>query len=361
MPKKSSTKIFNEIKKFGGFMKTILKKSILIAAIVACISAPISYGVIPDFFESLLNFESLKQITNTFNKNPIRTLVLVGGVSMLYGTGIAGIHYIMPKKPDSLIACAHNDFGDYKEALWSRCISDDSLKHHTKEFLQSPHGIEALHIVLEENHQKFIQHFIENLDVNVVKTISEQLEDKLMWAALKSDESAVAHYKSLIYSFSFYRGFFDPNNEHKQSLEDIFIKACVDGNHDAALTAAYGMLNNSSDKKIDINALSTNNLTFQNESLLHHAARKYYDIAKLLITLRHKLTILNREGLTPLQVAEKSRTSTTISLLQKITQHELRTRVRCILEKVTSDNPDRNECLRDEAPLIMSFLGNNDL
>ena len=194
----------------------------------------------------------------------------------------------------------------------------------------------------------------------------KMLDETIMWAALRGDYKTSKEYQLLLDRYTFYQQYFatiDMPSDF-EAVKNILIGACLTNDATKARDA-FTMLNALTNEKILKDGygkkFDINTITFENESLLHHAARQNNsEIVKLLIKWGHHVNALNPEGLTAFNIAEDLQHNDTIDALltsesidiTNSTSLQSRQKATTYLAKATN-----NDC----AKVIMSYLGKDDI
>lgn len=217
-----------------------------------------------------------------------------------------------------------------------------SIKH-----LLKYNNCEGIITALTHNHA----HTINGLMYHIIKTkklhnhILRTLESEQLWSMLKNDWKMHEHYRTLLKRFDLYKEYREmtvlPKNYN--DIADRFMCACLVNGFNTAnyLVQQLQKLN----KNFDINSI-----TYENESLLHHAARHNNpEIIKLLLQWGHKANIKNQNGLTPLEVAvaKNNKTAQDILTLSITTK---------LLEDVVANKNQNIRLGKDVAQKIVSFI-----
>lgn len=219
-------------------------------------------------------------------------------------------------------------------------------------YLLKYNNCEGMITALAHNHA----HTINALIYHIVKTkklhnqILRTLESEQLWAILKNDWKKHEHYGTLLKRFDLYKEYREMAllPESYNDLVDRLTCACLVNGFNTAkyLVQQLQKLN----KNFDINSI-----TYENESLLHHAARHNNpDIITLLLKLDHKVYIKNGAKLTPLNVAMAKENKAAHDVLTLF-----------IITKLLQDvAPDKNQNIRlgkDLSEKIVSFIDEKDL
>jgi ankyrin repeat protein len=196
------------------------------------------------------------------------------------------------------------------------------------------------------NHIKTTLFLLLTLHATQEEDLHEKVDDVLHWAALKNDITSYTSSQKLLNLYhlcSQYKTFYNKlrsdtddmwhaayptsfryifNNEvlpdnmlwmpnDKNTLCDYFIVACLAGHTGSAEYLSYVLKGRNK-------TFNVNDVTYEGESLLHHAARQNNPtIIRLLFQLNHAYQCKNKDGLTPLQVAKTENNTESIEALLK--------------------------------------------